>query len=301
MDHPWGLSGPEFLWLYGGALVVSVGLAIYLRWAVRRPRLAEPVPVGDANVVAYLRDGPQAVVETALARLVEQGAVRVTRKGMVTRTTTTVSDPLDQAVLDALGGRTRPVHEVITRAAGVAPIADVERTCAAQKLRVAEGRAPLAHWSGTLVPYLLLVVGLARLVIGIAGDHPVGYLVIELVATVVVIVVLHVTGRSERAPYTVHGKRVRAAAEGFDDVAMRVARDGLGGYPDEGIALALKSTRYDRPPPRPRRTVRAGAAGAAAGSTTNCGSIGAASCGGSSSSSSSGSSCGGGGCGGGGS
>src|SRR3712207_8112193 len=24
MDHPWGLSGPEFLWLYGVALVVSV-------------------------------------------------------------------------------------------------------------------------------------------------------------------------------------------------------------------------------------------------------------------------------------
>lgn len=294
----WGLSGPDFLLLYGVALVVVVAFAVYLRWAVRRPRLAEPGPVADANLVAYLAGGEERVVETALARLVEQGAVRVTRKGMVTRTTDTVADPLDQAVLTALGGRTREVADLVRRAVGATQVTGVATSAAARGLAISPARSSRARRGGVLAMTLLLVVGVVRLVTGIAGGYPVGHLVIELLVTGVVLVVLLTTGRGVDLS-TVHRAGVLKAAREATDTANRVAVGGLGAYPDTAVATALLSTR--RPPGTSRyvrgRTVRAANAGGAGYVATahSCGST-ASSCG----SSSGGSSCGGGGCGGGG-
>ncbi len=297
MDHPWGISGPGFLWLYGVALVAAVGLAVYLRRRQRNPRLAEPVPVGDVNVVAYLVDGPRRVVETSLARLVEQGAVRVTRRGMVTRTVKTVPDPLDQAVLDQLGGRTRPVYELLDRATYIPQVAELARVCAAQRLKYGITEDDRTRRLGLLAPYVLLVVGVVRFVNGVVGQYPVLYLAFELAVTGIVIGVLHAWGRREYKFYTVHGERVIAAAEDAGETAARVALRGLSGYPDRDIASALRLTEY-APRPSSSRAVRAGAAGAVAGGSGCSGA--AANCGSSSGSSGGGSSCGGGGCGGGG-
>jgi uncharacterized protein (TIGR04222 family) len=283
MDHPWGLSGPAFLWLYG---------VVFLRWSVRRPRLAEPVPVGDADVVAHLTGGPARVVETSLARLVEQGVVRVTRTGMITRTTATVADPLDQAVLDQLGGRTRRVAELVTRAKGSRPVIDLAESVVARGLVVPLAKVRRAKRRGLVAVWLLLAVGVVRVVTGLAGRYPVGYLLMELMATLVVVVALHawrVTGDS------VHGTRVLEAARTADDTATAVALDGLGAYPDKTLASAMLSTRYGEHSPRSSSRARTGAAAASGGYGGA-----AVSCGGGSSSG--GSSCGGGGggCGGGG-
>lgn len=299
MDHPWGLSGPDFLLYYGVALVAAFGLAVYLRRAVRRPPLAEPLPAGDANLLAFLVDGRDRVVETSLARLVEQGVVRVTRAGKVTRATATVDDPLDQAVLDALGGRTRDVRDVIKRGADAGPVNDVAKSFARQRLRVSAGEYRRARRNGLIAPYLLAAVGLARFFNGVAGGYPVGYLVVELFVTAVVIVALHAWGQREHEPYTVHGEQLVEDARGAEDTATRVALRGLRGYPDETIASALRSTRGEmrQGPWSPSRRHRAAAAGGVVG-VGSCGTA-AASCG--SSSGSGGSSCGGGGgCGGGG-
>jgi hypothetical protein len=67
MSHPWGLSGPAFLWLYGAGLVVAVGIPALVRTlpAVGSRRLDPPL---DANGVAFLAGGSRRVVETSLAR-----------------------------------------------------------------------------------------------------------------------------------------------------------------------------------------------------------------------------------------
>jgi uncharacterized protein (TIGR04222 family) len=297
MGHPWGLSGPDFLWLYGSALVLALGVATYLRWKARRPRLAGPAPVTDANEVAYLVGGARQVVETSLARLIGQGVVRVSREGTVATTTSSVPDPLDQAVLERVSTRGRRLHTVLDRAAGVKPIAGVAEHVAALGLQVSPAKARRTRLLGLILPYLLLAVGLARLVTGIAGHYPVGFLVLELLAALVLVVVLHAWDVVSR---TVHGDAVVAAARGAGDAATLVALDGIGAYPDRDIASALRSTRNPPPAPARARNRSAHAGGYAAGGYIGSGSCGgsAASCGGGSGG---GSSCGGGGgCGGGG-
>lgn len=73
MGHPWGISGPSFLLLYGAVLAVAVVLVAILYRAVRRPYGAKPEPDGDVNILAYLCGGASRVVETSLAQLIEQG------------------------------------------------------------------------------------------------------------------------------------------------------------------------------------------------------------------------------------
>jgi uncharacterized protein (TIGR04222 family) len=300
MGHPWGLSGPDFLWLYGSALVVALGVAIYLRWAARRPRLAEPAPVTDANVVAYLVGGARQVVETSLARLVGQGVVRVSREGTVATTTSSVPDPLDQAVLERVSTRGRRLHVVLDRAVGVKPIAGLAENVAARGLWVSPAKARMTRLLSLILPYLLLAVGIARLINGIAGNYPVGFLILELLAALVLVGMLHAWNAPSR---TVHGDSVVAAARGSHDAETLVALDGIGAYPDQDIASALRSTRFPPPAPKVRnRSARAGGYGtggyAAGGYIASCSGSASSSCGGSSSG---GSSCGGGGgCGGGG-
>jgi uncharacterized protein (TIGR04222 family) len=278
MDHPWGISGPAFVAYYGVALLVALGTAVYLRRRARHPRLAEPLPVGDWNVVAYLVGGPRRVVETALARLVEQDAVRVTRKGMVTRTTKTVPDPLDQEVLDQLGGLTRRVYDVIERAAGLRAITALDRSCAAQRLTYDEG---LARRSGLTALYLLLAIGGVRLVNGMAGGYPVGYLVLELLVTGSSIVWVHTWGRRVNKRHTAHGQRVVYVAAESGETAARVALGGVGAYPDQVIGSAMKSTMYaPYVPSAAKKRVHAATAGAAGATCGGGGSSGSSSCGG---------------------
>ena len=306
MGRPWGLSGPDFLWLYGAGLVVALGVAIYLRWWVRRPPLVEPLPAGDASMVAYLMGGKRQLVETALARLIEQGAVRVSRDGKVTTTATSAPDPLDHAVLIRMGGRrARRVHEVLDRAEVLRPIADLAESFATQPLRVLPDRARRASRLGLLIPYLLLVVGVARFVNGLVGGYPVVYLALELIATLILIAVLHEWGRKYRGQPTVHAQRIVAEARTSRGAAMLVALGGVDAYPDKEIASALGSTRFspNTPPLRRSRATRAAAAGLAGtvgvwGTGSSCGGVAGGDAGGGSSCG--GSSCGGGGCGGGG-
>jgi hypothetical protein len=156
-----------------------------------------------------------------------------------------------------------------------------------------------------LIPYLLLVVGVARFVNGLVGGYPVVYLALELIATLILIAVLHEWGRKYRGQPTVHAQRIVAEARTSRGAAMLVALGGVDAYPDKEIASALGSTRFspNTPPLRRSRATRAAAAGLAGtvgvwGTGSSCGGVAGGDAGGGSSCG--GSSCGGGGCGGGG-
>jgi uncharacterized protein (TIGR04222 family) len=306
MDHPWGISGPAFLWLYGAGLAAAISWAVYLRWRVRRPRRAGPVPIDDLNVLACLAGRAQRVVETALARLIEQGAVRVTRDGNVAATRTDVPDRLDQAVLRRIGTRARPVYDVIDRSVDLPMIANLAEFVSACRLRVSAAEMKRARLLGLIAPYVLLCVGLARLVNAI-GRYPIGYLSLQLVATVVVIWILHWWGLREITPYTVHGEQEVAAKRESRAAAVKVALGGVNSYPDEDIARALWSTLHkpyvppSRARPRSQATRRRGGGVITPYGGPDVGSGGGSSCGGGGSGGgSSGGGGGGGGCGGGG-
>jgi uncharacterized protein (TIGR04222 family) len=244
MNNPWGLSGPEFLWLYGTGLVVTVAWAVAVRMRARRPRMAEPPPVLDLESVAFLAGGARRLLELSIARLTARGFVRINRRGTIKAVAsgTEPTEPLDVSVLNTLGGRSPLVSKLIRDVNAVDHMDRVAGTLTRHSLLISpEAVAKAKRWS--LVPtYLLLVVGVVRLLNGAAGGYPVGYLVIELGVTVLALIVLH---KRRIRPRTVHGDRALKAArpddrEGFAQVAL----GGLRAFPDEEVRDALaKSAR----------------------------------------------------------
>ncbi len=211
MDDPWGLSGPTFLALYGAALVIAVGYALLLRRRIRRPAPPESVRPVDLAGLAFLKAGPRRVVEAAIARLIETGALRPSRGGQVTSVGHYAPHPIDAAVLQQTGQLPRPLDTVIRRAAMSPAVTAVGDALVAQRLLIAPSVARSVQRRTVLGLYLLLLVGVARLVNGIMRDFPVLYLAGLLVVTLAAIVVL----RRLRLPArTVHGDRVVAAATG---------------------------------------------------------------------------------------
>src|SRR5262245_57597835 len=99
--HPWGLSGPAFLWLYVAGMVVGLVVAIGVRRRVRRPHVTAPPTTVDVVELGFLGGGPVNAVQVAVARLVHAGFVRVDRSGTLTATTPPqrTGAPLDDVLL----------------------------------------------------------------------------------------------------------------------------------------------------------------------------------------------------------
>jgi uncharacterized protein (TIGR04222 family) len=243
--HPWGLSGPEFLWLYAAGLAVGLAVAFGVRIAVRRPRLTEQPGRLAPEELGFLAGGPQHAVQVAVARLVDADLVRVDRSG----TLTSVADgapaghPLDNAVLAALTAP-RKVAEVAERLAGSPAVTGIGESLVRNGLLVAPSRATTARRLAPLLLYVLFAIGMARWVNGLAEDLPVGYLTFLLAGTLVASVYLssRLTGASKAR--TVHGDRVMAKARGrrrIKNPLERVAVRGLSAYPDKELSRALSN------------------------------------------------------------
>ena len=302
--HPWGLSGPEFLWLYSAGLVLGLVVAIGARMRVRRPRLAEPPGQLDVTELGFLGGGPVNALQVAVARLAMADLVRVNRSGQVSANSTVRStgNPLDDAVLASLA---RP-----KTVAALAKLPTVEREMTAigeslvrRGLLVAPGAAIRARRFGPLPLYVVFAVGVVRWINGAANDLPVGYLTFLLAATLIVVVFMNVRQLSAPKARTVHGDRLVAAVRKQGSAADPLERAAVSGprvIEDVNLSHALalaapaaltpvawsyaSATSYSTyVPPAP---------GSSSGGGHSCGSGSSSSCG-------SGSSCGGGGCGGG--
>jgi uncharacterized protein (TIGR04222 family) len=289
------MSGPQFLAVYQLVLVMAVAYAAVSRWLVHRNGSADRVgraPLGVPEL-AYLAGGPRRVVETAIAALVDSGALRPARRGTVraVHPAGTVADPVQAAVLRAAeqgattvprlvdAVRTRSVLEPV-RAKLVADGLLVEPSVARARLRLAV--APLV---------MLFAVGLTRCVNGVLLHRPVGWLVLHLVVTAVLVALFRWHRdrlRTLRGQRALHDARrgqeaddAPATVGGMPLAVGLVALGGLAAFPDDDLRAALR--------PRPSSSFGGGDGGAGFAS---CGS-GSSSCGGGG-----GGGCGGGGCGG---
>ncbi|MFC5744636.1 TIGR04222 domain-containing membrane protein [Actinomadura rugatobispora] len=240
--HPWGLSGPEFLWLYTAGLVVGLVVAFGVRVAARRPRLSEPPHRPAPEELGFLAGGPRHAVQVAIARLVDNGLVRVDRRG----TLSSMADggptghPLDDAVLAELT-RPRKVAAVATKLAGEPVVTEIGESLARRGLLVRPGRAVRTRRLAPIPLYLLFVIGVARWINGTVNDLPTGYLAFLLAPTLVASVYLSSRMTSALKARTVHGDRVVAEvkASGQADPLERVAVSGLSAYPDAEFSRAL--------------------------------------------------------------
>ncbi|MFS8101854.1 TIGR04222 domain-containing membrane protein [Lentzea alba] len=297
--RPWGLSGPEFLQLYWIGLALAVLVAIVVRVRVRAGHSNQPVRSLDMDELAYLAGGPRRVVETSVARLLTSGELRTSRRGTVSATANSQSvNAVDRAVMaDSQRYTNRTLGLMIPAVAKDDVVTAIGRRLEDMGLVVDPETAKSALRKGSIALWVLLAIGLARWVNGVAIGAPVGWLTLQLVITPVLIWLVTWRWRLVR---TTKGDRVlnstRATAGGglagspagvYAGAAGLVALDGLAVYPD----LAVRSS------------LLASSAGSAAyssstGTTYSACSSSSSSC----SSSSGGSSCGGGGggCGGGG-
>ncbi|GCD93361.1 TIGR04222 domain-containing membrane protein [Embleya hyalina] len=288
----WGLTGPEFLRLYGGIALGLVVLAIVLRivlaWAIRGQVRSGPLGAYDA---AYLAGGPMRVADTALASLITEGYVHVQRVGRVTAATgSRPPEAVAAAMLDIVR-TTRGTRIALLRGWSRSSMREeIERSLVDRGLL----HSPLARRIAKTPAKLLFVlglVGIARFVNGLAHSRPIGFLIPMVIFT---FVFAGLTGAGLRA--TAAGRRAlrdltaqlradrRSGAlvgAGALSGLFVVACLGLAAHPDPDARLALVA--YGG--------TSSGSSGGGGGDGGGSGCGGGSSCGG-------GGGCGGGGCGG---
>ncbi len=293
MDDPWGISGPDFVVFYVTLLVAVLLVRLVVTgiagaWA-RRPGRAQPGPPPTVYQLAFLAGGPDRAADAAIAALVERGQLRVNSYKQISKAGTQPVEPLERAVFDVAKLKTTAVIRAKVR--GSAAMRALADGLDQRGLLASANREVRAF--GLVLQLAVLVLGVARLVNGIALGRPVGILLfLTLLAAVLAVAsgagLKAGTRRPSAAGHRVLGQ-ARAAASGpmpagalaggvlLGGAVAAVALGGWAMYPDDELSAALMPS-----------------AGSGGG-----GSSGGSSCSGSSCSS--GSSCGGGGgCGGGG-
>ncbi|SDM68241.1 TIGR04222 domain-containing protein [Lentzea albidocapillata subsp. violacea] len=293
MPRPWGLSGPEFLQLYWIGLALAVLVAIVVRVRVRAGHSTQPVRSLDMDELAYLAGGPRRVVETAVARLLTAGELRPSRRGTVQATSTMQSlNPVDRAVVtDCQRYTNRTVNLMIPAVAEDGVVTAIGQRLEAMGLVVNPAVAKSALRKGSIALWVLIVIGLARWVNGIAIGANIGWLTVQLVLTGLLILTLRLTRRGGHI-------RTRKGDRVLDD-ARRTSTRAAGSVDEVVYAGAAGAVLFGGLVVYPDLAVRTSLlASSGSGSYSSSGSA----CSAGSSSCSSGSSCGGGGggCGGGG-
>ncbi|MBN6038770.1 TIGR04222 domain-containing membrane protein [Amycolatopsis sp. 195334CR] len=297
MGDPWGLSGPAFLALYAGCIVVPTLVLVVGLLRVR----SGGGETGQLNVhqAAFLRGGPRRAAETVLAGLVDRGLLRVDSSGTLHATGRAGATQLERlALASTTGASGRRSGALVTVLADTAAMRSLRKGLVTRGLLVDAGRHRAVCLAAAGLYGAVLLLGLIRFADGVEGGFPVGYLVLMLLAVGVGLVVSSVLrGRGKDKP-TRAGARART--DDFPGAAGAVAERGLASYPDREIAsaLVLGLTSPPRPPRRRRSNSSCGGYAGGAIVSGGCSSSGGSGC----SSSSGGSSCGGGGggCGGGG-
>ncbi|WP_185845553.1 TIGR04222 domain-containing membrane protein [Kibdelosporangium aridum] len=247
--EPWGISGPQFIGLYIGGVVVAFLLGFVLRkvmWPRERP--TGPVTVEE---VAFMRGGPFRVVDVAIAQLLQTGALRVERSGTLHATGVPARTPLEHAILQSLRrgrGNARIVKLLVRRHPAIVAI----RASLANRGLIRSNT--FAQVSVMNLPILLVFgIGIARLVNGIRLSRPVDLLWACLILTFGLLLARWFTagkvketsaGAELRRGLRSHGPdvHVRMPVVALTGVAGIVALGGLAAFPDATISVALAST-----------------------------------------------------------
>jgi uncharacterized protein (TIGR04222 family) len=176
--NPLDLKGPEFLSLYVVLLSGGFLVALTLRYLLRVPagqalRLDRRV---DPYEVAAL-GGPDALIEAAVAALFHRSALRIEGRRIATANElSSDAAPIERSVFEcaATGNTTR---EDLRRA--LSPdIKHFQRRLSRQGLVVDEAQAQWARLLPSLVYGSVLLLGLAKILVGMSRDKPVTLLVI---------------------------------------------------------------------------------------------------------------------------
>jgi uncharacterized protein (TIGR04222 family) len=177
----WGMSGPEFLWLYGALCVAATIWVVVWRRAAGGPVPPGADPDLGIHELAMLGGGPQLAITSAATQLMRDGALRRGPSDGLLEAAGELpedADPLERAVFETVARR--PGMSVDAMRAEVVK-SDVLLTMKAELvaagLLLSDGAARLLRWRW-LIGAALAALGAARLWAGVDGDDPVGFLLV---------------------------------------------------------------------------------------------------------------------------
>jgi uncharacterized protein (TIGR04222 family) len=301
VSEPWGLSGPQFLVIYLVAVAVALILVGVLRWA---GRTAAPTSTAAApptiDELAFVAGGVHRVVEAAVARLIESGALRPARRGTVTATGGPPRDAIEAAALGAVGAGSgsQSIWSIVRGAAPSSAVRAIAESATARGLVLSRGANRRRVWLAALPLLIVFGVGIARWINGNQLGRPVTLLTILLVITALPLIPVLRTPRHTRTrrgdellslaresrrtgQYYAGSQGLGTPAYFLTGAAGMVAIGGLMAYPDPLVQSSLVGY--------------SGSSYSSSSSSSSCSSSSSSCSSSSSSSCSSGSSCGGGG------
>jgi len=178
--NPLNYSGPEFLEFFLWANLVGLIAYLIVRW-ISRGSAGTVTPEDlqlDAAEAAFLAGGPWCAVQAAVAGLVRDGHLVVNpQRGCVKPSGKEVQGEfaLQRAIhraADSIAGLT--VSHLREKTSG--ELAVIEKKLISQELILERGRALTINWLALFPLILLLVLGIAKIVVGINLKRPVLYL-----------------------------------------------------------------------------------------------------------------------------
>jgi uncharacterized protein (TIGR04222 family) len=252
----WGITGPQFLWLYG-ALCAVVSTAI---WCVRRrvlgarQRSNDPTPDIGLYKMALLNGGSQLAITAAATKLHQDGVLAgggEPRTHVVAGTLDRHADPLERAVFDSVRVEPGISTELLRYELDASdPIQIMAQELREAGLLLEDGAARRLRrlWLWAAVVALL---GIAWLVAGV--DAPIEYLAIMVAgaAAATVWLVRHRTAMTARGREIVRARREdreelrRVPTAGESAVAVALFGGGALWLADPGLASTLDVPRED--------------------------------------------------------
>jgi uncharacterized protein (TIGR04222 family) len=294
--NPLDLPGPAFLALYIILLVCALVVALlFRRWLVaigegrRRPRVSL-----DPYEAAFLTGGSKAVIDTAIAMLVQRQALKassatrsLTRREPLPRG----AHPIEQAVYQAVASTLTPVAKV--RAAARWSVEQTADRLKEMGLVLSDARWWVARSIPALIIAAVLLLGVAKIFVGLSRNRPVSFLVILSLLTAVIALAFFLsrpraTPLGEQALLQLRidnvalqsTARSRPQALTPGDIAFAIGLFGVASLPFADHSWTELKQTLSPPPPS---ISSSSSSGSSCGSSSSC------------SSSSCGSSCGGGG------
>jgi len=198
------LNGPAFLILYGVCLLIAICWSFFRsRGALNRfDRQGYDPQLTDPYDIAYLAAGVPRVAQLAVVRLMQSGHIEwksgllIKRLIALNPTGGDAHNRIERTLRQAVQNNGRqglPVTQAIpTLQSEIRPF---EVKLAAAGLRPTAKERSSAGRAAALPLIILFVIGCIKLGLGISRDKPVGFLVVLLIATLILVVVVGASTR----------------------------------------------------------------------------------------------------------
>ncbi|AKF86282.1 hypothetical protein MFUL124B02_24420 [Myxococcus fulvus 124B02] len=235
---PLNLSGPDFLALYVLSAMSALALGLFLRWTLRTPGGSPDVLPQklDPYELAML-SGPKAVAHTALARLLHEKALVMDGTNLTTTgKRSDFASPFERLVYAAVHESKKSNAELV---ASIEPALErLKHPLQQRGWLVDEGQATRARWLPMLPLLGVLLLGLAKINVGLERERPVAFLGFLCFVTVVTLFFLtRPVWTSRRGSALLHA--LRWNQQPLKTSIMSTENSQVMNSQDLGVAVAL--------------------------------------------------------------